>query len=94
MSTIDDTVERIKALAQEIGIAELARRAGVADSTLRELSQPGWNPRRSTLAALAKVLPPAAGGPADAERADPHSGLPPQAGEGVSDQTGSAKDAA
>lgn len=75
MSTIDDTVQRLRALAREIGIAELARRAGVADSTLRQIFEPGWNPRRSTLTACARVLEPGACG-----AGDPHPGLPPHAG--------------
>lgn len=56
MSTIDDTVDRLRALAREISIAELARRAGVPDSTLRAIFDPDWNPRRITLAACARVL--------------------------------------
>ena len=52
-----------------------AERAGVPESTLRDIATPNWNPRLTTLSDCAKALEPGACG-----AGDPHPGLPPHAG--------------
>ena len=56
MST--DLIDRIRRLVTDGGMsrASLARAAGLHANTLRDVTQPGWNPTADTLAKLERVL--------------------------------------
>jgi 3,4-dihydroxy 2-butanone 4-phosphate synthase / GTP cyclohydrolase II len=56
MST--DLIDRIRRLVTEGGMSRtgLARAAGLHANTLRDLTQPGWNPTAETLSKLERVL--------------------------------------
>ena len=56
MST--DLIDRIRRIVTDGGMsrASLARAAGLHANTLRDLTQPGWNPTADTLAKLERVL--------------------------------------
>jgi predicted transcriptional regulator len=49
---VDKAVQRVVAIAQRVKKSDLARRAGVPESTLRDLGHDGWAPNASTLRKL------------------------------------------
>lgn len=60
-----NAVDRLLAAVRELveatpNKAELARRAGVDEKSVRQAGEKGWNPRAETLACLVGVLPGAA----------------------------------
>lgn len=48
----EQAIERVVSVLQHVKKAELARRAGVPESTLRDLGRPDWTPTASTLQRL------------------------------------------
>lgn len=57
--TVNNTISRIIAFAaaQKWSRNRLATEAGLAESTIREIFEPGWNPRLETLLKLEAIVP-------------------------------------
>lgn len=57
--TVNDTIRRIRAFARFKGWNRnrLATEAKVAESTIRQIFDDGWNPRADTLRQLEAVIP-------------------------------------
>lgn len=49
---VELAIKRVEAVAAIVTRLELGRRAGVNESTIRDLGSPGWTPNAKTLAKL------------------------------------------
>ncbi len=58
-TTIDSALERIRAymVARQWTPTELARAAGLPESTIRPIARPNWSPSMNTLRALESIIP-------------------------------------
>jgi transcriptional regulator with XRE-family HTH domain len=56
---IDQAIARVRAYAAHRGWTrnKLATEAGVAESTIRDLSEPNWSPTAATLRKLEAIVP-------------------------------------
>lgn len=58
-TTVQLTVSRIRAYvaAQNISNRKLAEQAGVAETTVRNINKPDWNPTAETIERLERLIP-------------------------------------
>ena len=57
---VTQSIRRIRAYRAEQGLStlDLSRKAGLSESTIRNMDSPKWNPEAKTLAKLEAVIPP------------------------------------